>query len=158
MPTFEELVEKLTGETASYARRSAILALGRLGDERAVEPLVLALQDEDRYIRREAAKALGELGSPAAIEPLIAALGDSEESVCRSAIIALRVAGDEHAIESLKQLSEDKSFFIRSSNPIWLLLLHSGLSVLSSLGQIGEALRTQEQVTPSRQIIEQRWR
>ena len=114
MPTFEELVEKLTSETASYSRRSAISALGRLGDERAVEPLVSALQDEDRYIRREAAKALGELGSPAAIEPLIAALGDPEGYVRRNAITALGVIGDERVIETLKQLLEDKSFFIRS--------------------------------------------
>ena len=114
MPTFEELVEKLTDETASYSRRSAISALGRLGDERAVEPLVSALQDEDRYIRREAAKALGELGSPVAIEPLIAALGDPEESVRRNAIIALGATGDESAVEPLKQILEDKSYFIRS--------------------------------------------
>lgn len=114
MPTFEELVEKLTGETASYSRRSAISALGRLGDERAVDPLVSALQDEDRYIRREAAKALGELGSPAAIEPLIAALGDSEENVRRNAITALGATGDERAVEPLKQILEDKSYFIRS--------------------------------------------
>lgn len=117
MSTFEELVEILANEAEpSYSRRSAISALGRLGDERAIEPLVSALQDKDRYLRREAAKALGELGSSAAIGPLIKALEDSEEYVRRSAITALGVLGDARAIEPLEQMLEDQSFFTRSES------------------------------------------
>ena len=80
MQTLEELVEILTDETASsYSRRNAISALGRLGDEQAIDPLILALQDRDRYVRSEAAKTLGQLGSLAAIKPLVQTLEDSEE-------------------------------------------------------------------------------
>jgi HEAT repeat protein len=35
--------------------------LAQLGDARAVEPLIAALQAEDHYVRTEAAKALAQL-------------------------------------------------------------------------------------------------
>ncbi len=115
MPTFEELIETLADESASsYSQQRVVRELARLGDERVVEPLVLALKSEDHYVRREAAKALGGMGSPAAVEPLIEALGDSEEYVRRNAITALGVFGDERAIEPLKEALEDKSYLTRS--------------------------------------------
>lgn len=115
MDTFEELVETLKDETtSSYPRRNAITTLGRLGDERAVEPLASALKDNDRYIRSEAAKALSGLGSAAAIEPLIAALEDSDDHARRAVIVALGVIGDERAIQPLRQALEDQSYFTRS--------------------------------------------
>jgi HEAT repeat protein len=42
-------------------RRLAAESLGRIGNERAVEPLTQALNDEDRKVRREAKKALKKL-------------------------------------------------------------------------------------------------
>jgi hypothetical protein len=115
MLAFEELIKILTDETAaSYSRRSAISALARLGDERAVESLISALQDKNQYIRREAAKALGELGSPAAIEPLVKALDDSEDQVQRNVITALGKIGDSRAIEPLREMLESQVFFTRS--------------------------------------------
>ncbi len=116
MPTFEELIETLAdGEASSYSQQRAVRELGKLKDERIVEPLISALKAEDRYVRREAAKILGELGFPAAVEPLIEALGDSEEYVRRNAIAALGALGDERAVEPLKQLLEDKSYSTRSA-------------------------------------------
>lgn len=44
--------------------------LGRLGDRRAVEPLIDALGDDDELVRVRAAKALGILGDPRALPPL----------------------------------------------------------------------------------------
>ena len=45
-------------------------ALGRLGDPRAVDDLILALQDGDRLVRKKAVWALGSIGDPRAISPL----------------------------------------------------------------------------------------
>ena len=39
-------------------RSAAALALGRIGDARAVEPLIAALNDQDRHVRWEAADGL----------------------------------------------------------------------------------------------------
>ena len=46
--------------------------------DRAVEPLIAALQDEneDLAVRETAAKALGNIGDTRAVEPLIAQLND----------------------------------------------------------------------------------
>jgi HEAT repeat protein len=44
--------------------------LGKIGDARAVEPLVNTLMDENWLVRLHAVKALGRIGSPIVIEPL----------------------------------------------------------------------------------------
>jgi len=70
-------------------RASAIEALGRIGDSRAVEPLIAALKDEDVNVRWPAARALGEIKDTRAIKPLIAALKDAEWIVREAAAEAL---------------------------------------------------------------------
>ena len=51
-------------------RWKAAESLARLGDPRAVDPLIDALYDEDWRVRQKAAWALGYLGDPRAIIPL----------------------------------------------------------------------------------------
>jgi HEAT repeat protein len=55
-----------------FVRQDAATALGELGDRRAVEPLILALRDEN--IAWKAARALGKIGDARAFEPLLAGL------------------------------------------------------------------------------------
>ena len=50
-------------------RWNAAEALGRLGDPRAVEPLVDTLWDDDARVRIKVAWALGMLGDPRALVP-----------------------------------------------------------------------------------------
>lgn len=52
-------------------RRNAARALGKLGDLRAVSPLVESLACDDFYVREAAAQSLGLLGDPVAIPPLL---------------------------------------------------------------------------------------
>jgi HEAT repeat protein len=59
-----------------YFRSAAAEALAKLGDPRAVEPLIRALGDIDSDVRGSAARALAKLGDPRAVEPLVRALGD----------------------------------------------------------------------------------
>ena len=56
-------------------------ALGKLGDARAVEPLLARLEDEYEWVRERAAEALGKLGDVRAVEPLLARLEDEERLV-----------------------------------------------------------------------------
>jgi HEAT repeat protein len=85
----------------SSMRREAALALGKLGDARAVEPLFAVLNDGDSYVRDTVAKALGILGDARAVEPLIAALNDGDSHVHYAAAAALGELGDARAVEPL---------------------------------------------------------
>ena len=63
-------------------RWAAATALGRLGDKRAVEPLIEALKDPDSMVRASAANALGLIGDPRALDALkTAATADSDHFV-----------------------------------------------------------------------------
>ena len=58
-------------------RLNAVVALVKLKDERAVQTLIQALEDQDWAVRGKAAWALGELKDKRAVEPLIACLDES---------------------------------------------------------------------------------
>ncbi len=68
-PAVLPLIDSLKSPSAFY---TAIQSLGRIGDRRAVEPLIDALQDKTRPdFRSTAAEALGAIGDPRAVDPLI---------------------------------------------------------------------------------------
>lgn len=71
------------------ARRRAALALGRLGDSDALDPLVAALESADPDLRLAAVRALGELRDPRAVAPLMRASHDEAYSVRTEASTAL---------------------------------------------------------------------
>lgn len=55
-------------------RRNAARALGKLGDRRAVSPLIQSLKCSDYYVREAAAQALEALGDPSCIPALVTLL------------------------------------------------------------------------------------
>jgi hypothetical protein len=58
-------------EDGNYkVRVQAALVLGKLGDPRALQPLIKALNDQNKTVRGIAAGALGSLGDAAAVDPL----------------------------------------------------------------------------------------
>lgn len=73
-------LKNLAHERPEY-RWGAADALGRLGDERAVEPLIAAMDDPDPRVRKKAAWALGQLGDMRGQRPLLAAMRDGDEDV-----------------------------------------------------------------------------
>jgi phycocyanobilin lyase alpha subunit len=52
-------------------RRNAARALGKLGDQRAVEPLIQCLESDDVYVREAAAQSLEMLGDSRSVPPLL---------------------------------------------------------------------------------------
>lgn len=74
-------------------RSNTALALGKIGDPRAVLYLIATLDDQEYVVREAACMALGELGDPRAIEPLTARLGDEDSNVRRDAAEALAKLG-----------------------------------------------------------------
>ena len=113
MPTYEELVQAL-GNSAepSYRRRDAARTLARMGEPRALEPLLAALSDKDRYVCRAAIKALGELGDVGALARLTDLLSDPDAEVRREAAGALGEIGDPSAVPALTKAAKDPSFSV----------------------------------------------
>ena len=69
----ESLVAAL-GNQDPKVRKAAVMALGRIGDARAVEALIAVLEDQDGEVQWAAIESLGQLGDDRATEPLIAML------------------------------------------------------------------------------------
>jgi HEAT repeat protein/CheY-like chemotaxis protein len=97
------LAPHLAGE--ALERRLAVAeALGRIGDERAVEPLLGLLEDRDRDVRQAAVAALGRIGDERALEPLLGLLEDRDRDVRQAAAEALGRIGDEVSVEQASGL------------------------------------------------------
>ncbi|HET6974054.1 MAG TPA: HEAT repeat domain-containing protein [Pyrinomonadaceae bacterium] len=80
------LISQLTAEDLEV-RRSAVVALGRLGDTSATSALVNTLGDESLAI--DAVNALGEIGDPQAVDGLLNLLGNEDASIRQAAVAAL---------------------------------------------------------------------
>jgi len=101
-----DLIKTLKYKDSYYVRLRAVEALGKIGDARAVEPLIEVLKDEYEPIQRSAAaEALVNIGEPA-VEPLIQAMKDSN-NVLWKAVWILGKIGDARAAESLISAMED---------------------------------------------------
>lgn len=91
-------------------RAYACLALGIIGDPRALEPLrAAAAEDRDRDLSLQAAMGLGLLGDARAVDDLVRVISDPDRSqyVLGSAAIALGTMGDERAIAPLCAIVRD---------------------------------------------------
>lgn len=104
----EPLIVALRENSNTIVRYEAAIALGEIGDKRAVEPLIVALGDEKDKVRRVAAIALGEIGDKRAVMPLITALEeelkrakDKRWHFLRNAARLLGQIGDNRAVEVL---------------------------------------------------------
>jgi hypothetical protein len=98
---YADRVGDLTAMLASSSdktRISAVVSLAKLGDKRALKPLVTALHDPNAQVRALAATALGKLGHKAALPALKAlASDDADENVrARAQEAADKVAKANH--------------------------------------------------------------
>ena len=96
---------RLVGDQDARVRRSAALAIGRVGLADGVAPLVGALGDPEMEVRQMAAFSLGLLGNRAALAPLVQALTDDESPVVRGrAAEALGRIGDRDAAQAIGRM------------------------------------------------------
>jgi HEAT repeat protein len=79
----------LDHDEAPY-RWGAAEALGRMRDERVVEPLIGRLHDDDWRVRLKAAWSLGQIGDPRALPHLRRLMKDRREAVADMAGEAVR--------------------------------------------------------------------
>lgn len=83
------LVECLEEDVNTYVRCSSAEALGHIGHQEAIFPLIYALRDPCSFVRRAAAIALGQMQAKEAQGALLNALEDSNFYVRRAAINAI---------------------------------------------------------------------
>ena len=123
-PSLQHLLKFLEEDEDSTLRKNAAQALGTLGDECAVVPLIKALSDQDVNVRKSAAEALGNLRDERAVTPLIKVLSDQDVNVRESAAEALGNLRDERAVTPLiKALSDDEIY----------------LYAIDALGELGDS-------------------
>lgn len=130
----EGLIKEL--EKADYMNAAEVLR--QIGDERAVVPLIKAL--EYHFAKGEVClnvvQALGEFGDERAVAPLITILENpgTDAEVCYSIVSALAQIGGERAIEALiKALSDVRSK--PSLSPIVPCVMDSARYALEKIGK-----------------------
>src|SRR6478735_4239171 len=85
-------------------RRVVALALGDLGDARAVVPLIGKIQDSRPPVREAVARALAQLADPRSSPALVLALHDADDGVRVAALAALARIGDSSTVASISGL------------------------------------------------------
>ncbi len=110
-----------TGENIHWrVRTKAAEALGKMGDRRAVEPLIKLLSDRYYNVRGSAAWALGELGDRRAVEPLLSAFKEAVNEwryyrfYGEQALEALGKLGDPSTVAHLIPFLGHKDWEVRS--------------------------------------------
>ena len=116
----EPLIKAL-GDENETVRLGAVFVLGKLGDPRAVEPLIgRTLGDENEKVRMCAAILLAEIGDEDVVKLLIKALRDENETVLGCAVNALGQIGEPAVEPLIKALVDGDDWRTRSGAAISL--------------------------------------
>ena len=113
-PMVDRLIDLLRQDDAA-TRHAAVVALGRIGDARAVEPLVRLIDDDERGLLVAATAALARIGDGRAFESLLPLIGDADISVRQGAIGALNSIGHPAMGARVRGLLEDADPHVRES-------------------------------------------
>lgn len=92
------------------ARKYTIRALGKINDERVLDPLISMLKNDE--FKDDATWALAELGTPA-VGKLVESLNDRDEFVRKQSILALGEIKDAGAVDALIEKLKDPDWFTR---------------------------------------------
>ena len=110
--TVELLIKQLDAEDLEV-RRSAVVALGRIGDSRATPALVNTLREESLAI--DAANALARIGDPRAADELLKLLHNEDAATRQAAVSALNSLGLSQMSERIIPLLDDPDPNVRES-------------------------------------------
>jgi HEAT repeat protein len=112
-PVVDLLIEQLDSEDPT-ARRTAVVALGRIGDRKAVPSLLRVLEQGDALLVPVAA-ALARLGDTRAFMPLLGLLGHPQAAVRQTVIGALNSIGHPAMASEILARLEDPDPLVRDS-------------------------------------------
>ncbi|HUP39800.1 MAG TPA: HEAT repeat domain-containing protein [Vicinamibacterales bacterium] len=108
------LIEQLRSADIDITR-AAVVALGRIGDRRAVPGLLSLIDDRTRDLWGPVISALARLGDPRSFEPLLGLLGDPDIAVRQAAVGALNSIGHPDMVTRVCGLLDDHSPLLRES-------------------------------------------
>ncbi|QPC82485.1 HEAT repeat domain-containing protein [Phototrophicus methaneseepsis] len=114
------LIERLRQDEHDIVRERAAAALAQIGDERAIEPLIDALDDPATWTRNRVIYVLGASGDQRAVDPLIELLDHADLTTQGNAAWALGAIGDVRALNPLIGLLKSKNATVRG-NAAWAL-------------------------------------
>ena len=115
--TTEEYISELV-DWDETTREEAASALGEIGDETVIEPLITALkEDESEDVRAASARSLGKYDSNLVAKELGNQISNEESPIVRIAIAsAISEIGDFEAIKLLKPiLKDEESHWVREA-------------------------------------------
>ncbi|MCI0745775.1 MAG: HEAT repeat domain-containing protein [Verrucomicrobia subdivision 3 bacterium] len=110
-----EFLEQSMNDTSFSNRRAVAEALGELGSDKAVGPLMAALKDAEPSVRAAAVEALGQLRDSRTIEPIKLCLKDPEALVRCAAARSLAVVGGHAAVSFLIKVIPDPHWSVRKA-------------------------------------------
>lgn len=110
--TLDLLIAQLSTEDLEV-RRSAVVALGRIGDSSATAALVNTLSDEALAI--DAANALAQIGDPQAVDGLLNLIGNDDAPIRQAAVSALNSVIPPSMSERIIPLLHDPDPNVRES-------------------------------------------
>lgn len=123
-------VKQIVGD-APKIRRAAAAAMGAIGGEKAVLPLIQALKDDDEWVREAAAVALGKIGDERAVPDLVEALENNHGEVRQAIEESLKQCKSSNSIPRLVKPLGSGNWTIRK--PAEEILLEMGPAAIKPL-------------------------
>lgn len=108
------LLEVAESHADALIRARALIALGRIGDARALAAARAALGSGSRDEQLAAIRALPLLGGATAAPDLLALLSDTHPSVLRAAVRGLAAVGGPEALAALQPLAQQGPDFLKT--------------------------------------------
>jgi len=107
-PLLKKLEETPTKDSPVELQKQIIVALGKIGDRKALSAILSILDSPYPDIRKHAAEALGNLGGESAVLPLVEKLADISPEVRNASAYALGKIGDKRAVSPLLEMLKEK--------------------------------------------------
>jgi HEAT repeat protein len=134
LPALEVLTKSLNSENTSFTQRRAVAeALGELGSDKVVGPLVIALKDAEPSVRVAAIEALAQVRDSRTIEALKACLADTDANVRAAAVSALGAFGGGSVVPVIIEAAKDPHWSVRKASVVALGNLKSASGVSAAI-------------------------
>lgn len=150
----DELLAQVAAERDARVLATLLLALGRLGDRRALGALAGHLRHEDRRVRANAVEALGLLGGEEVHRLIRPFLEDPDNRVRANAVVALGGAAGVDLGPTLQGMMGSAEELMRLSAVYALLVLRRPASVPLLEGLVGDPVpRVRKKAIDSLRIL-----